>query len=194
MSASSKTSASSRMTQLSRELNKQGWGHKKDADGDSDSSDLFSPEIPRSGPTPSQGLKKNDGHVARRLKFPGGESDTEGEEGYSDPELEQPPSKQSRSTRVANQKEAREKAQGSMDQTLALLLEEVKKTNSELSGVSSRLQSVEKRLEVIEEDGVVSSSSADSTKKKRKVPNKVRVSYAYAINFVLLFAVYVARI
>ena len=62
-----------------------------------------------------------------------------------------------------------------IDQTLAQLLEEVKKTNTELSGVSSRLQSVEKRLEVTEEDGIVSSSFADSTKKKRRVPNKVRV-------------------
>ena len=68
-----------------------------------------------------------------------------------------------------------------IDQALAQLLEEVKKTNTELSGVSSRLQSVEKRLEVIEEDGVVSSSSADSTKKKRRVPNKVRVRMALQI-------------
>ena len=52
------TKSSSRMMQLSRELRKQGWGQKKDADGDSDSSDLLSPEITRSGPTPTQELKK----------------------------------------------------------------------------------------------------------------------------------------
>lgn len=172
------------MTQLSRELRKQGWGQKKDADGDSDSSDLFSPEITRSGPTPTQGLKKKDSNVARRLNFPGGES-TE-EEDFVDPELEESRAKKhSRSTPAVSQRGAEET--GGIDQTLTLLLEEVKKTNSELSGVSSRLESVEKRLEVIEEDGVVSSSSADSTKRKRKVPNKVRVSYVCINHLFLLY-------
>ena len=42
------------MMQLSRELRKQGWGQKKDADGDSDSSDLLITGITGSGPTPTR--------------------------------------------------------------------------------------------------------------------------------------------
>ena len=99
MSASSKMSANSRMMQLSRELTSK--------DGDTKMMLMVivtavTSEIPRSGP---QGLKKNDSHVAQRLKFPGRESDTE----EDDPELEQPPSKQPRSTRLADQKKKRKR-------------------------------------------------------------------------------------
>ena len=112
----------------------------------------------------------------------GGSSDTE-EEDHIENELDEPPKKHPRSTKTMHttQKEGSTSETGNtIDQQLALLLEEVKKTNSELSGVSPRLQSVEKRMEVIEEDGVVSSSSADSTKKKRKITNKVRVRMIYS--------------
>ena len=172
------------MTQLSLELAKQGWGAKQSAGHDSDSSAIMtSPEIQRDDPTPSQGHKKRNGHVARRLQFGGNDS----EEGSTDSESDAPPKKQSKSMPIQppppDPKAVVTNADNrtGIDQALAQLLEEVKKTNTELSGVSSRLQSVEKRLEVIEEDGVVSSSSADSTKKKRRVPNKVRVRMALEI-------------
>ena len=127
-----KMSANSRMTQLSRELNKKGWKSKEDASWESDSSDLFSPEIPRSDPTPSQGLQKQNGRVARRLKFgENGESENEAED-QTDSELDEPPRKQPRS-KENTQKDPDETDNAStIDQTLALLLQEVKKTNSEL--------------------------------------------------------------
>ena len=125
-----KMSASSQMT---RELNKQGWGRRRDAGGDSDSSDLLSPEFPRSDPTPSQGHKKQDTRVVRHLNF-GGSSGSE--EDNIENELDEPTRKHSRVTvDQATQKEASTSAVGTrIDQQLAVL-EEVKKTNSELSGV-----------------------------------------------------------
>ena len=180
-------SAGSRMVQLSRELAKKGWKNNEitcstPIEGnsqtlDSDSSDMLSPEIAsqRADPTPSQGLNKNSARgVARRLQFE--ESNSEGSGSDSDPEINGPPAKQPTARTSADRGSAGNKQ---IDQTLALLLEEVKKTNTEISTVSLRLQSVEKRLEVIEEDGITSSSSADSAaKRKRKVPNKVRVRYS----------------
>jgi hypothetical protein len=79
------------MTLLSRELNKQGWdcaGH----DSDHSSSDMVSPEIARNDPTPSQGLQKRNGQVARRLQFGG--NDSEEEEIDTGSELDEPPVKQ----------------------------------------------------------------------------------------------------
>ena len=85
-----KMSANSRMTQLSRELNKKGWKSKEYAGWESDSSDLLSLEI---DPTPSQGLQKQNGHVAQHLKFGGnGERENEAED-QTDSE-DEPPRKQ----------------------------------------------------------------------------------------------------
>ena len=145
---------------------------------DSDSSNMLSPEIvsKSADPTPSQGLHKLSARgVARRLEFAESDSEDNGSDADPEPPAKQPTTRTSSTDRGSNDTDQASAGNKQIDQTLALLLDEVKKTNTEISTVSLRLQSVEKRLEVIEEDGVTSSSSADSTKRKRKVPNKVRV-------------------
>ena len=99
---------------------------------------MTSPEIQRNDPTPSQGHQKRNGLLARRLQFGGNDS----EEGSTDSEPDEPPKNQSKSMLIQpppDPKAVVTDADNStgIDQALAQLLEEVKKTNTELSGVSS---------------------------------------------------------
>lgn len=66
------------------------------------------------------------------------------------------------------------------DKTNVLILEEMKKTNSSLSHISSRIDQMESRLKTVEQQqkdspSVSSSGGSSAEKTKRKVPTRVRV-------------------
>ena len=60
-----------------------------------------------------------------------------------------------------------------------LILEELKKTNECIGGLSNRMDAIENRLKSVEQhqkEAVTPSSSSSVESKKRKVPAKIRVS------------------